>query len=133
MHRNLPFLDLLVVTIMARTNGSVRRSWTVTVVCHFCMENRSSKILLSYLFPKKTFRWWIWKIWTWISSEESTRIVDFMNSWSVSVRFHQENAKSVFGFRNPDLDFLEKKHPNYQLCRQNSNYEIVRLKQKFRK
>ena len=72
-------------------------------ICH-------AKILFFKSFPKKTLRLWISKIRIWIWSEESTLSVDFMDSWSV-FRFAQKDAKSVFGFGNPDLDFPKNTHP----------------------
>ena len=62
-------------------------------------------------FPKKRSDCESQKIRIWIWSEESTLSVDFMNSWSV-FGYTQKHSKSVFGFGNPYLDFLEKKHPN---------------------
>ena len=59
-------------------------------------------------FPRETFRLWISKIRISIWCEESTRSVDFMDSWSV-FGFVQKNAKSVFGFRNWRIWIFPKK------------------------
>ena len=55
-------------------------------------------------FPQETFRLWISKIRIWIWWEESTRSVDFMDSWS------------VFGFRNWRIWIFPKKSTQ---CRTN--------------
>ena len=60
-------------------------------------------------FPKKTLRLWISKIRICIWSEEST-----LSFYGFMIRFWicpKKNAKSVFGFGNPHLDFPKKTHP----------------------
>ena len=74
-------------------------------------KSRLSKVLFFKSFPRKTLTLWISKLQIWIWSEESTLNVDFMDSWSV-FRFAQKNAKFIFGFVNPDLDFSKKTYPN---------------------
>ena len=99
------------MTILARTNTSVRSSRTVTSAYHFCMENRLTKRLFSDLVPKNSqvvnlknpdLDW----------SGESIRSVDFMDSWSV-FGFHQKTqnplldsgTRFVFSQKNAPWDF----------------------------
>ena len=78
--------------------------YTASVMCNFCSENRLSKILFSNPFPKKCSD---------CESQKSThQSADFMDSWSVFGFALQKNAKSVFGFRNPDLGYPLKNAPS---------------------
>ena len=92
--------------------GSVRsHKCTTSVAYHsFYFRKTACQKYFFQILSQKMLGLWISKIWIWIWSEESTLSVDFMDSWSV-FGFAQKNAKSLFGFRNPDLDFPKKTHP----------------------
>ena len=68
----------------------------------FFLKNRLSKILFSNPFPKKR------------SDCESQKSGSTLSFYEFMIRFWicpKKNAKSVFGFGNPHLDFPKKKHP----------------------
>ena len=101
---------------MASNIGSVRMSYMYGTCCvPFLFRKPLVKNTFFKSFPQETFRLWISKIRIWIWSEESTRSVDFMDSWSV-FGFVQKNAKSVFGFRNWRIWIFPKKRTQ---CRNN--------------
>ena len=111
------------------TNSSVGRSRTVTVVYHFCMKNRLSKILFLDLVPKKVqvvnlknadldliwrihleCRFYGYMIRFWISPKKTTTTKQNKTKQKQT----KKPRKIRLRFRNPDLDFLKKRmHPRW--------------------
>ena len=101
----------------------------ICCVPFFCfLNNRLSKILFSNPFPKKRSD---------CESQKSGFGFDPKNPpWVWILWIHDpfldlpppKNAKSVFGFGNPDLDFLKKMHPKFCTCtRQPNNLSTICL------
>ena len=94
----------------ARTNVSVTSSRTVTVVCHFCMENRSSKILFSDLFPKTRSGGESQKFEFRFDKKNHDPFLDFSDFTVFG--FHRKKSKILFF----DFIFIPKVIHGYRCC-----------------
>ena len=90
--------------------GLVRMSYMYGIYCvQFFFRKSACQKYFFQILSQKTLRLWMSKIrWLWIHE-----IHPECGFYGFVIRFWicPKNAKSVFGFGNPDLDFPQKTHP----------------------
>ena len=79
-------------------------------VAYFCGKTASQKYFFQILSPKKTLRLWISKSRFGFDPKNPPRVW-ILWIYDPFLDLTNRNAKSVFGFGNPDLDFSQKTHP----------------------